>query len=144
MIEGIHFKVFLLLHAKDYMLVCLCMVANVAGAHWLCTKKPWLTEVSSSSDSCLELATYTASKPRDYLFPTAQFHVTIKPSDRQALPIHIRLPFLVRSIRYIPFLGLWDWCITRTLGSFHTPRTTTTDYLHGHEVLIYQFDSTCL
>ena len=101
------------------MLVCLCMVANVAGAYWLSTKKPSFTEVSSSSDSCLELGTYTALKLRDYLFSTTQFCVTIKPCDCQTILIHIGLPFLVCSIRYIPFLGLWARHITRTQGSFH-------------------------
>ena len=59
----------------------------------VCDKKLSFTEVSFSSDSCLKVSTYTASKLCDYFFPTAQFRVTIKPCDRQALPIHIHLPF---------------------------------------------------
>ena len=43
------------------------------GAYWLSAKKPSFTEVSSCSDSCLELGTHTASKLYDYLCSTAQF-----------------------------------------------------------------------
>ena len=53
------------------------------------TTKPSFTDVSSSSDSCLELSTYTASKLCDYVFSTSKFRVTIKPCDCQALPIRI-------------------------------------------------------
>ena len=57
------------------------MVANVAGTYCLGTTKPSFIDVSSSSDSCLELGTYPALKLRDYVFSTAQFRVTIKPCD---------------------------------------------------------------
>ena len=83
--------------------------------------KPLFTDVSSRSDSCLELGTYTALKLRDYVFSTVAVPgVIVKPCDCQALPvIHIGFQFLVCSIRYIPYLGLWGQRITQTLGSFH-------------------------
>ena len=67
--------------------------------------KPSFNEVSSSSDSCLELGTYTASKLRDYLFSTTQFRVTIKPCGCWALPIHISLPFWYVAYATFLFLG---------------------------------------
>ena len=101
------------------ILVCSYMDANVAGVYWLGTTKPSFNEVSFSSDSCLELCTYTASKLCDYLF----FYRSVQ-CHNQAMwllgtPNPYRSSILVRSIRYIPFVGLWSQRITRTLGSFH-------------------------
>ena len=101
------------------MLVCSCVVTNVAGAYWLGTTKPLFTDVSSSSDSCLELGTNTVSKLHDCFFYCSVLCHNQAMYDCQALPIHIGFQYLVCSIRYIPFLGLWGQRITYTLGSFH-------------------------
>ena len=99
------------------MLVCSCMVANVAGAHSVprshCSLKLLLVVIL-----VLNLA-HKLHRSFMTMFFLPLSSMSQSSPVTQTLPIHISLPFLVCSICYIPFLGLWGQRITRTLGSFH-------------------------